>query len=79
MTFLNLSHNNIKQINSYSLSCTLVEIDLSHNGIEQIKLDQDIMSLNKCEVLNVSHNKLKSLNFLKVSQNKLIKKNNSEG
>lgn len=61
-----MSHNNIKQIN-YSLPHNLVEIDLSYNDLEEINLD---MSLSFCEVLNVSHNKIKLLNFLKVS-NKL--------
>lgn len=59
-----MSHNHIKHI-SYSLPRALIEIDLSYNGLVHIKLDSD-MSLNMCEILNVSHNKLKSLNFLKV-------------
>lgn len=66
---MNLSHNCIKHIISYSLPRMLVEIDLSYNGLEYIKLDTD-MPLNMCEILNVSHNKLKSLNFLKVNYTK---------
>lgn len=63
LKFLNLSHNSIKQINN-SLPHNLVEIDLSYNDLEHIQLD---MSSSMCEVFNVSHNKIKLLNFLKVS------------
>lgn len=66
LAYLNLSHNCIKQI-SYSLPHNLIDIDLSYNDLEQIQLD---MSSSMCEDLNISHNKIKLLDFLKVS-NKL--------
>lgn len=64
LTYLNLSHNCIRQILDNSLPCTLVEIDLSYNDLEHIQWD---MSLSMCETLYVSHNKLKLLHFLNVS------------
>lgn len=69
LKFLNLSYNCIKKIN-YSLPCALVEINLAHNCITDLRLN---MSLSMCEILDVSHNQLKYLNFLKVSYyNKIL-------
>jgi len=64
LKYLNLSYNCIKQILSNSLPYSLIEINLSYNDLEHIQFD---MSSSMCEILNVSHNKLKLLNFLKVS------------
>eukprot|EP00102_Acyrthosiphon_pisum_P013096 XP_008182521.2 PREDICTED: leucine-rich repeat and guanylate kinase domain-containing protein-like [Acyrthosiphon pisum] len=61
LKFINLSHNGIKHIH-YSLPCSLVEINLSCNDLESIQLD---MSSSMCEILDLSHNKLKLLDFLK--------------
>lgn len=68
LSYLNLSHNHIKQI-SHTLPLSLVEINLSYNNLEHIQLD---MSSSNCEIFDVSHNKLKLLNFLKVSNLKVI-------
>lgn len=59
-----MSYNNIKEINSLSLPRSLVEVNLSYNYLEYIHVD---VPLSMCEILDLSHNKLKLLNFLKVS------------
>lgn len=63
LKYLNLSHNRIKQID-HSLPYSCEEINLSHNDLDRVQFD---MSLSMCEVLDVSYNQLKFINFLKVS------------
>lgn len=45
------------------LPCALVEMNFAYNCLEYIQPD---LSLSSIEVLDLSHNKLKLLNFLKV-------------
>ena len=58
---LSLSHNKLTLLNlSFKVADNLHSIDAMHNMIEEI-MPSFFVSLKNCRVLNLSHNKLKSL------------------